>query len=71
MPTPLGHGHIICVFPESTVRLRRLPAAIQRPLSHLVSGHFKEVFILSLPNLVLVFIGLIACMGLLLVKISL
>ena len=43
-----------------------------RPVSHLVSGHFKaKVFILSLPNLVWVFIGLIACMGLLLVKIAL
>ena len=30
-----------------------------------------KVFILSLPNLVWVFIGLIACMGLLLVKIGL
>ena len=29
-----------------------------------------KVFILSLPNLVCVFIGLIACMGLLLVKIA-
>ena len=35
---------------------------------HLCSG---KVFILSLPNLVWVFIGLIACMGLLLVKIAL
>ena len=31
----------------------------------------RKVFILSLPNLVWVFIGLIACMGLLLVKIAL
>ena len=31
----------------------------------------EKVFILSLPNLVWVFIGLIACMGLLLVKIAL
>ena len=30
-----------------------------------------KVFILSLPNLVWVFIGLIACMGLILVKIAL
>ena len=30
-----------------------------------------KIFILSLPNLVWVFIGLIACMGLLLVKIAL
>ena len=30
-----------------------------------------KVFILSLPNLVWMFIGLIACMGLLLVKIGL
>ena len=41
----------------------------RRPSSHLVSG----VFILSfkLPNLVWVFIGLVACMGLPLVKIAL
>ena len=31
----------------------------------------EKVFILSLPNLVWVFIGLIACMGLLLVKLAL
>ena len=57
MSTPLGSGHIIFAF-----------SGVRRP-SHLVSAHFK-VFILCLPNLVRVFIGLIACMGLLLVKIA-
>ena len=60
MSTPLGGEHIIFAF-----------SVVQRPLSHYVSGHFKEkVFILSLPNLVWVFTGLIACMGLLLVEIA-
>ena len=49
------------------------PSVIQRPAS--VTLGFRsfqgKVFILSLPNLVWVFIGLIACMGLLLVKIAL
>ena len=56
MSTPLGGGHIIFAF--STVRT-------------LGFRSFEgKVFILSLPNLVWVFIGLIACMGLLLVKIG-
>ena len=57
MSTPLGGGHIIFAF--SGVR-------------PLVFRSFEgKVFILSLPNFVWVFIGLIACMGLLLVKIGL
>ena len=57
MSTPLGGGHIIFAF--SAVRT-------------LGFRSFEgKVFILSLPNLVWVFIGLIACMGLLLVKIAL
>ena len=51
------HGHIIFAF--SSVRTLGF---------RLFEG---KVFILSLPNLVWVFIGLIACMGLLLVKIGL
>ena len=55
--TPVGGGHIIFAF--SGVRM-------------LGFRSFEgKVFILSLPNLVWVFIGLIACMGLLLVKIGL
>ena len=57
MSTPLGGGHII--FALSAVRT-------------LGFRSFEgKVFILSLANLVWVFIGLIACMGLLLVKIAL
>ena len=60
MSTPLGGGHIIFAF-----------SGVRRP-SHLVFRSFQgKVFILCLPNLVRVFIGLIACMGLLLVKIAL
>ena len=45
----------------------------RKRLPRLLGFHSFEgkVFILSLPNLVWVFIGLIACMGLLLVKIGL
>ena len=57
MSTPVGGGHII--FPVSSVRT-------------LGFRSFEgKVCILSLPNLAWVFIGLIACMGLLLVKIGL
>ena len=56
MSTPLGDGHIIFAF--SGVRTLGFC---------LFEG---KVFILSLPNLVWVFIGLIACIGLLLVKIG-
>ena len=59
MSTPLGGGHIIFAF-----------SAVRRPDAWFLSFEGK-VFILSLPNLVWVFIGLIACMGLLLVKIGL
>ena len=56
MSTPVGGGYIIFVF--SAVRT-------------LGFRSFEgKVFILSLPNLAWVFIGLIACMGLLLVKIG-
>ena len=49
-----------------------LPSGVWRPASHLVSRHLKAtVLILSLPNLACRFIGLIACMGLLLVMIAL
>ena len=48
-------------------------SAVQHPAS--ITLGFRslqgKVFILSFPNLVWVFIGLIACMGLLLVKITL
>ena len=55
--TTVGGGHI--TFALSTVRT-------------LGFRSFEgKVFILSLPNLVWVFIGFIACMGLLLVKIGL
>ena len=57
MSTPLEGGHIIFAF--SGVRTLGF---------HSFEG---KVFILSLPNLIWVFIGLIACMGLLLVKIGL
>ena len=57
MSTPLGGRHIIFAF--SGVRT-------------LGFRSFRgKVFTQSLPNLVWVFIGLIACMGLLLVKIAL
>ena len=57
MSTPLGGGHIIFAFSGvRTLGFRSFEG---------------KVFILSLPNLVWVFIGLIACMGLLLVKIGL
>ena len=62
MSTPLGGGHIILAF-----------SGVRRPAS--VTLGFRsfqgKVFILSSQNLVWVFIGLIACMGLLLVKIAL
>ena len=57
-------GHIIFAF---------FPAVCRPPSG--VTLRFRsfqgKLFILSLPNLVWVFIGLIACMGLLLVKIAL
>ena len=57
MSTPVGGGHIIFVLSGvRTLGFRSFEG---------------KVFILSLPNLVWVFIGLIACMGLLLVKIGL
>ena len=60
MSTPLGGGHIIFAFfcrpPSVTLGFRSFQG---------------KVIILGLPNLVWVFIGLIACMGLLLVKIAL
>ena len=64
MSTPLGGGHIIFAFsvvccPASGVRMLGF---------HSFQG---KVFSLSLPNLVWGFIGLIACNGLLLVKIAL
>ena len=59
MSTPLGGGHIIFAF-----------SGVHRPDAWFPLFEGK-VFILSLPNLVRVFIGLIACMGLLLVKIGL
>ena len=59
MSTPLGGGHIIfLLFPPSGV-----------PLGF--RSFQGKVFILSFPNLVWVFIGLIACMGFLLVEIAL
>ena len=57
MSTPLAGGHIIFAF--SGVRMLGF------------CSFEGKVFILSLPNLVWVFIGLIACMGFLLVKIGL
>ena len=62
MSTLLGGGHIIFAF-----------SAIHRPASvtHVLRSFQGKIFILSLPNLVWVFIGLIACMGSLLVKIAL
>ena len=64
MSTPLGGRHIIFAF-----------SGVWRPPSGAQTLGFRsfegKVFILSLPNLVWVFIGLIACMGLLLVKIGL
>ena len=62
MYTPLGGGHIIFAFsgvqcpPSATLGFRSFQG---------------KIFILALPNLVWVFIGLIACIGLLLVKIAL
>ena len=59
MSTPLGVDILFLLFPASGVRT-------------LGFRSFEgKVFILSLPNLLWVFIGLIACMGLLLVKIGL
>ena len=57
MSTPQWGGHIIFAF-----------SVVGTLGFHSFEG---KVFILSLPNLVWVFIGLIACMGLLLVKIGL
>ena len=63
MSTPVGGGHITFAF--SVIR----PASgIQTLGFHSFEG---KVFILSSPNLAWFFIGLIACMGLLLVKIGL
>ena len=59
--------HILFLFfPSSAVHCL---ASIIRTLGF--RSFEEKVFFLSLPNLVLVFIGLIACMGLLLVKIGL
>ena len=62
MSTPVGGGHIIFAF-----------SGVHRPASVMLGfrSFQGKVFILCLPNLVWVFIGLIACMGLLLVKIAL
>ena len=62
MSTPLGGGHIIFAF-----------SAVRCPASGIPLGFqtFPTVLILSLPNLACRFIGLIACMGLLLVMIAL
>ena len=73
MSTPLGvggwgwggggvGGHIIFAFSG----FRRLPSVTLG-----FRSFQRKVFILSLPNLVWVFIGLIACKGLLLVNIAL
>ena len=64
MSTPLGGEHIIFAFsgvccPASAVRRHAWFPVISR----------KSIYPI-LPNLVWVFIGLIACMGLLLVKIG-
>ena len=59
MSTPLGVNILFLLFP---------PSGFQTLGFRSFEG---KVFILSLPNLVWVFIGLIACMGLLLVKIGL
>ena len=56
MSTPLGGGQIFAF------------SAVRRLGFRSFEG---KIFILYLPNLVWVFIGLIACMGLLLVKIGL
>ena len=58
MSTPLGGGHII-IFAFSAVRHAWFPVISRKSIYPI------------LPNLVWVFIGLIACMGLLLVKIAL
>ena len=67
MSTPLGvgwgGGHIIFAFSV----VQHPPSAVQMLGFRSFEG---KVFILSLPNLVSVFIGLIACMRLLLVKIA-
>ena len=63
MSTPQWGGHIISAF-----------SGVRHPPSGVTLGFRSfqgKVFILSLPNLVWVFIELIACMGLLLVKIAL
>ena len=63
MSTPLWVDILFLLFPPSGVRY---PPSVM-----LGFGSFQgKVFILCLPNLVWVFIGLIACMGLLLVKIA-
>ena len=63
MSTPVGGGHIIFAF-----------SSVRHPSSAVQTLGFRsfegKVFILPLQNLVWVFIGLIACMGLLLVKIG-
>ena len=64
MSTPLGGGHIIFAFSA----VRHPPSAIRM----LGFCSFKgKVFILSLPNLLWGFIGLIAFLGLFLAKIAL
>ena len=60
---PTGGGHIIFAFSA----VQSLPSVVTLGFRSFEG----KVFILSLPNLVWVFIGLIACMGLLLVKIAL
>ena len=58
-PTGGGWTYYFCFF-------RRLPSVITLRFRSFQG----KIFILSLPNLVWMFIGLIACMGLLLVKIA-
>ena len=64
-PPHWGVDILFLLFPLSIVR--RPPSGVRTLGFRLFEG---KVFILSLPNLVWVFIGLIACMGLLLVKIG-
>ena len=57
MSTPLAVDILFLLFPPSVVTLG-------------FRSFQGKVFILFLPNLVWMFIGLVACMGLLLVKIA-
>ena len=63
MSTPVGGGHIIFAFSGVWC----LSSVVQTLGFHSFEG---KVFILSLPNLAWLLIGLIACMGMLLVKIG-